>query len=335
MDALRIGVLGCADIARRRMLPAFRACPDTELVAVASRDPGRAEETAAAAGCEAVTGYDTLLARPDIDAVYVPLPAALHATWVRAALRAGKHVLGEKPLTTDPAATAELAALAAGSGLTLRENVMFVHHPQHAVVRRLVADGAIGEVRGFRAAFTVPRLADGDIRYDPALGGGALWDTGVYPVRAALHFLGPGLEVAGAVLTRGGPGRAVDTSGAVLLRDATGVAAQLTFGLDHAYRSSYEIWGSAGLITVDRAFTPPAGLPPRVRLERRDSAEDLALPPADQVLHTVADFAAACRTGAPLDPAVLAQARLLDRIHRAAGDTRPAPTAAAATERPT
>ncbi|WP_030735510.1 Gfo/Idh/MocA family protein [Streptomyces sp. NRRL S-31] len=321
MEPVRIGVLGCADIARRRMLPAFRACADTELVAVASRDAGRARETAAAAGCEAVTGYGALLARTDIDAVYVPLPTALHERWVRAALDAGKHVLGEKPLTTDPASTAELAARAAGAGLALRENVMFVHHPQHAVVRRLVEDGAIGEVRAFRAAFTVPRLPDHDIRYDPRLGGGALWDTGVYPVRAALHFLGAELEVAGAVLAHGGPGRAVDTSGAVLLRDGAGVGAQLAFGLDHAYRSSYEIWGSAGLITVDRAFTPPAGLPPRVRLERRDTAEDLGLPPADQVLGTVADFAAACRTGAPPDPAVLHQARLLDRVRRTADRT--------------
>jgi predicted dehydrogenase len=318
MEPLRIGVLGCAGIARRRMLPAFRACPDTELVAVASRDPARARETAAEAGCEAVHGYAELLARTDVDAVYVPLPAALHERWVRAALRAGKHVLGEKPLTTDPAATAELAALAAAAGLALRENVMFVHHPQHAVVRRLVTEGAIGEVRAFRAAFTVPRLPDDDIRYDPRLGGGALWDTGVYPVRAALYFLGGGLEVVGATLARGGPGRAVDTGGAVLLRDGAGVGAQLTFGLDHGYRSSYEIWGSAGLITVDRAFTPPADLPPRVRLERRDGVEELALPADDQVLRTVADFAAACRTRTAPDPALLHQSTLLDRIRRTA-----------------
>ncbi|MFF3752525.1 Gfo/Idh/MocA family protein [Streptomyces sp. NPDC002018] len=318
MEPLRIGVLGCAGIARRRMLPAFRACPGTELVAIASRDGRRARETAAEAGCEPVHGYAELLARPDIDAVYVPLPAALHERWVRAALEAGKHVLGEKPLTTDPAATAALAALAASSGLALRENVMFVHHSQHAAVRHLVADGAIGEVRAFRAAFTVPRLPDGDIRYDPALGGGALWDTGVYPVRAALHFLGEDLDVVGATLVRGGPGRAVDTAGAALLRDAAGVGAQLTFGLDHAYRSGYELWGSTGVLTVDRAFTPPAGMPPRVRLERGAATTEIDLPADDQVLRTVADFADAARTGAALDTAVLRQAALLERIRGSA-----------------
>ncbi|GAA5075273.1 Gfo/Idh/MocA family protein [Streptomyces similanensis] len=318
MEPLRIGVLGCAGIARRRMLPAFRACPGTELVAVASRDARRARETAAEAGCEAVHGYAALLARTDVDAVYVPLPAALHERWVRAALTAGKHVLGEKPLTTDPRATAELAARATAAGLALRENVMFVHHTQHAAVLRLVTDGAIGEVRAFRAAFAVPRRPDDDIRHDPRLGGGALWDTGVYPVRAALHVLGADLDVLGAALVRGGPGRSVDVAGTALLRTPTGVGAHLTFGLDHGYRSMYEIWGSAGSLTVEQAFTPPAGLPPRVRLERSEGVREIALPADDQVLRTVAEFADAARSGAPLEPVAMRQAVLLHRIRATA-----------------
>ncbi|MCD0452121.1 Gfo/Idh/MocA family oxidoreductase [Actinocorallia sp. API 0066] len=318
MEPLRMGVLGCAGIARRRMLPAINAFPDTRLVAVASRDPLRARRTAADAGCEAVHGYAELLARDDIDAVYVPLPAALHEQWVRAALEAGKHVLGEKPLTTDPAATAELAALAATSGLALRENVMFVHHAQHAEVRRLVEDGAIGEIRFLRAEFAIPRLPDGDIRYDPRLGGGALWDTGVYPVRAALYFLGADLELLGASRTGGAPGRPVDVSGTALLRTPSGTGVHLAFGLDHAYRSAYEIWGSEGVLTVDRAFTPPAEMPPRVRLERKDEVRDLVLPADDQVRNTLAAFTEAARGGTALEPVVLDQAVLLDRIHTGA-----------------
>ncbi|MFG2296232.1 Gfo/Idh/MocA family protein [Streptomyces sp. NPDC048603] len=316
MDPVRIGVLGCAEFARRRMLPALRACPDTELVAVASRDGAKARTVAAEAGCRAVTGYEALLERDDVDAVYVPLPAALHAPWVEAALRAGRHVLAEKPLTTDPVATRILAALAESSGLALMENVLFVHHAQHAEVLKLVADGAIGELRSLHAAFTVPRLPDDDIRHDPALGGGALFDTGVYPVRAALHLLGGPLEIAGAVLRRGGPGRAVDTAGTALLHTRDGVGAQLDFGLDHAYRSRYEIRGSEGCVTVDRAFTPPADHPPRILLERRTGTEELILPADDQVARAVSAFAAAVRTGAATDPEVLRQADLLHGIRR-------------------
>ncbi len=252
---LRFGVLGCAGIARRRVLPAMAAADGVELTAVASRSAARAADTAARHGARPVTGYAALLRDPAVDAVYVPLPAALHAEWVAAALAAGKHVLAEKPLTCDPAQTRALLAGARRRGLVLRENVMFVHHGQHAVVRKLIADGEIGDVRALHAQFTIPAPADGDIRYDPALGGGALADIGLYPVRAAVHLLGTGLAVAGAVLSRGA-GHRVGTAGAALLRRADGATAQLTFGMDHAYRSRYEVWGS-------RAGSPSTGPSPR------------------------------------------------------------------------
>ncbi|SHN06528.1 Predicted dehydrogenase [Actinacidiphila paucisporea] len=319
--AVRIGVLGCADIALRRMLPAIAARPEVELVAIASRDPARAAEQAREYGCAAVSGYAELLDRDDVDAVYVPLPAGLHARWVAAALRAGKHVLAEKPLTTDAALTAQLLDRAEAYGLVLMENVMFVHHAQHARVRQLLASGAIGEPRSLHASFAVPALPDDNIRYRPELGGGALWDVGVYPVRAALHLLGADLRVAGAVLSAGS-GRQVDTSGAALLATPSGVTAQLTFGLEHAYRSAYEVGGSAGRITVDRAFTPPADHVPVLRVERGSAVEELRLAPDDQVGNTVAAFARAVRAGGHDDPDCLRQARLLQELRDAAGGAR-------------
>ncbi|WP_434598885.1 Gfo/Idh/MocA family protein [Streptomyces sp. A5-4] len=314
MASVRIGVLGCADIARRRMLPAMAAADGVEITAIAARDLERAEETARPYGCRAVRGYDALLALPDVDAVYVPLPAALHARWAGAALRAGKHVLAEKPLSCDRGESAGLVELARGKGLALMENVMFVHHPQHAVVRELVADGVIGELRSFRAEFTVPRMPDGDIRHRPELGGGALWDTGVYPVRAAVHFLGDGLRVVGARLAAA-EGITVDTAGSALLDTPAGVTAQLTFGLDHGYRSAYELVGSRGRISVDRAFTPPADHRPVLRIESPTGQREITLEAHDQVGATVLAFASAVR--AREVPAVrdsLCTAGLLDRI---------------------
>lgn len=292
---VRIGVLGCADIARRRVLPAMAGARGVEIAAVAARDIGRAEETARPYGCRAVQGYDALLALHDVDAVYVPLPAALHARWTERALLADKHVLVEKPLSCDPVRTAELMALARARGLALMENVMFVHHPQHAAVQRLLTERRIGELRGLRAEFTVPRRERDDIRLQPELGGGALWDTGVYPVRTAVQFLGTGLEVVGARLASSG-GLAVDTAGAALLEAPGGATAQLVFGLDHGYRSAYELVGSEGRITVDRAYTPPAGHRPVLRVETPAGTEEITLEPHDQVEATVLAFAAAART---------------------------------------
>ncbi|MEU1013223.1 Gfo/Idh/MocA family oxidoreductase [Streptomyces sp. NPDC005890] len=315
---MRVGVMGCAEIARRRMLPAMQAHPLIEVAAVASRDAAKAAGTARLFGCRPVVGYDTLLADDTVQAVYVPLPAALHAPWVEAALAAGKHVLAEKPLTTDPARTRELLDQARTRALVLMENVMFVHHGRHEVVRRLVADGAIGELRSLHATFTIPRLPDDDIRHQPELGGGSLFDVGVYPVRAAVHLLAGPLEVRGAVLERR-PGRRVDTAGAALLRSRDGVGAHLTFGMEDAYRSRYELSGSTGRILVDRAFTPPADHAPQIVVESRDGIRTHTLPPDDQVANTLDAFVAAVRGGGLSPDDCLAQADLLAGIRRAAG----------------
>lgn len=325
--ALRVGVIGCAGIAVRRMLPAFAASPDIEIAAVASRDAGKARQVAEHFGCRPVHGYDELLALDDVQAVYVPLPAALHAEWTQAALDTGRHVLAEKPVTTDHLRTGELLQHAATRGLVLMENVMFVHHHRHSAVRRLVAKGAIGELRALQAAFMIPPLPDDDIRYDRELGGGALADVGVYPLRTALHFLGQDLDVVGARLTRGA-GRRVETSGAALLSTPGGVTAQITFGMEHAYRSSYELWGSEGSITVDRAFTPPSDHVPVIGLHRGEKSEEIRLEPHDQVAATVAAFAAAVRCEVPPDTGTtLRQAELLDEINRSASYGAPTTTA--------
>ncbi|QKW08079.1 Gfo/Idh/MocA family oxidoreductase [Streptomyces sp. NA04227] len=316
--AVRIGVMGCADFAFRRMLPAFAACRATEIAAVASRDPRKAARLAARYDCRPVHGYEHLLALDDVQAVYVPLPVALHAPWVEAALRAGKHVLAEKPLTTDPRQTEHLLTLARDRGLALMENVLFVHHPGHTRVRELLDSGLIGQLRAFHGAFTTPPRPATDIRYAPELGGGALWDVGVHPLRAALHFLGPGLRVVGACLGQG-PGRTVDTSGAALLRTDTGVAAHITFGMEHAYRSAYELWGSEGRITVDRAFTPPPDHGPVVTVHRDGGSEDVSLEPCDQAVRAVAAFARAVAAGGAPGEGTAVQARLAEAVRVAAG----------------
>ncbi len=315
---LRVGVLGCAEIARRRVMPALAVLEGTDLTAVASRSAVRAREFAAPYDCAAVTGYDELLARDDIDAVYVPVPAALRGRWVAAALDAGKHVLAEKPLTPRWQDTTELVGRARARGLALMENVMFVHHGQHAVVRDLMEQGAIGEPRSLRAVFAVPKRPADDIRYRPELGGGALMDVGVYPLRAALHLLGPELTVSGAVLTRG-RGRAVDTSGVVLLRTPDGVTAQLSFGLEHAYGSMYEVWGSEGRLVLDKAFTPAADHQPVVWIEGIAGVREMVLEAEDQVAATLRAWVTAVREGIPTSDMVIRQAELLHAVEQCAG----------------
>jgi predicted dehydrogenase len=319
MTPLRIAVMGCADIAARRVLPAIARSARVQLVALASRDAEKAKATARPYGCRPVHGYRGLLEDPDVEAVYLPLPCALHADWVEASLRAGRHVLVEKPLSPEPERAAALFALARERGLALMENIMFLHHPSHAAVSALVADGLIGDPRSFRAEFTVPRRPAGDIRYQSALGGGALLDTGVYPLRAAIELVGAELTTVAATLERG-PGFEVDTGGAAVLRTPRGVLAQIAFGLDHGYRSAYELAGTHGRITLDQAFTPPADHEPVLRLERRSGTEERRLPAHDQVVATLDAFARAVAAGRSPDPhRSLRLAALLRDIREHAG----------------
>ncbi|MCX4766660.1 Gfo/Idh/MocA family oxidoreductase [Streptomyces sp. NBC_01275] len=315
---LRMGVLGCADIAVRRILPALVEHPSVRLVALASRDGARAEQLAARFGCAAVTGYQALLDRDDIDAVYVPLPPGMHHEWVAEALTAGKHVLVEKPLSTTYAQSAELVAMAARLDLALTENFMFLHHSQHTAVRAMA--GEIGELRVFSSSFGVPPPDPSSFRHNARLGGGALLDVGVYPLRAAQLHLPGELDVLGACL-RVDEATGVDVAGSALLSTATGVTAQLDFGFQHSYRSVYALWGSRGRISVPRAFTPPREHRPLVRLEQQDRLTEITLPADHQVGNALDEFAAAARSRtarASLGEALLRQALLVEQVRKAA-----------------
>jgi NDP-hexose-3-ketoreductase len=317
---LRIGVLGCASIAWRRMLPALTAHPDLRVTAIASRDAAKARRFTDRFGGDPVAGYDTLLARDDVDAVYVPLPALLHAPWIERALRAGKHVLSEKPLAADAKEAASLLALAEERSLVLLESFMFLTHPQHARVRDLLADGVIGDLRTLTADFAFPSKGEDDIRHQPDVGGGALTDIGVYPVRTALLYLGADLDVLGAVLHTD-PERRVDLGGSALLATPGGVAAHLTWGMEHSYRSRYELWGSEGRIAVQWAYTPPPTHSPVIRIERQDHVQELTLPATDQFGLVASAFADRVRGGPPTvleGENVLTQARLVDRVRQLA-----------------
>jgi dTDP-3,4-didehydro-2,6-dideoxy-alpha-D-glucose 3-reductase len=286
---LRFGVLGCADIAARRAIPGIKA-GGCALAAVASREAAKAKAFADRFDCAPVHGYEGLLQRDDVDAVYLPLPNSMHEEWVVAALEAGKHVLVEKAATTSAAAARRITALAERRGLLLVENFAFLRHSQHAELRRLVGQGTVGRPQLVEAAFGIPLHDRGTIRHRPELGGGARLDTGCYPVRWAQQFLGPDAEVVGATL-RVDRASGVDVSGTALLVDGEGLAAQCAFGFEHGYRSTCSVWGETGRISLPTAFTPPPTARPVLRTEKQDLVEERTLPADDQFANVMSTFA--------------------------------------------
>ncbi|MCH1531893.1 MAG: Gfo/Idh/MocA family oxidoreductase, partial [Planktomarina temperata] len=182
MTQIRWGILGASKFAREHMGPAIHAAKGAVLSAVASRTPQSvAPFKDFAAGCRAVMGYDALIADPDIDAIYIPLPHHMHVEWTVKALNAGKHVLAEKPIAMQADDFDRLIAARDASGLLAAEAYMIVHHPQWQRARQMVADGAIGRVIHITGGFSYDNSDDPqNIRNQAATGGGGMRDIGVY-----------------------------------------------------------------------------------------------------------------------------------------------------------
>ena len=203
-----------------------RHVEDVEVVAVAARDPQRAAAFAAKHGIPRTVGsYDELVADPDVDAVYNPLPNGLHGRWTMAALAAGKHVLCEKPFTAD-GAEARVVARAVPPGRVVMEAFHYRYHPVFRRARQLLDEGAVGKVRRIETWLCFPLPMFTDIRYQLALAGGATMDAGCYAIHMARHLAGSEPEVVSARAKLRSPG--VDRAMQADLRFGAGTTARVT-----------------------------------------------------------------------------------------------------------
>ncbi len=257
---IRWGILGTANIAIKRFVPGVRASNNGVVAAIAARERSRAEAIATQLEIPRAYGsYEALLADPEIDAIYIPLPNALHAQWTLAAARHGKPVLCEKPLAIDALEAQHVADECARLGVPLMEAFMYRFHPQHARVRALLASGAIGEVRAVRAAFmfALEPLSGSNVRLSGGLAGGALMDVGCYAVSAARMLFGEEPHWASAQWDfREELGVDVALSGVLGFSDNRMATVDCSFRASG--KSSYQVAGTRGRIDVLDAFTPDA-----------------------------------------------------------------------------
>jgi D-xylose 1-dehydrogenase (NADP+, D-xylono-1,5-lactone-forming) len=252
VEPVRWGVVSTARI-NTAVLNGARESDRVDVLAVASRDTVRAENYAREHGIERAYGsYDELLADPDVEAVYVSLPNSLHVEWTIRALEAGKHVLCEKPLDRRAAEVERAFDAAERAGRLLMEAFMYRHHPQTRRLREVVADGAIGELRQVRAAFSFTLDDPANVRLRPELDGGALMDVGCYCVSGSRLLAGEPELVFGRQVT-GQTG--VDVRFAGLLAFPGDVLAQFHCGFDVPYESRLEAIGSDGSVLVPEPFT--------------------------------------------------------------------------------
>jgi D-xylose 1-dehydrogenase (NADP+, D-xylono-1,5-lactone-forming) len=273
MGRLRWGVLSVASIGRL-MIEASRAAEHAEFVAVASRSADRARAFADELGLEASFGsYEELLASEAVDAVYVPLPVSMHTEWTIKALEAGKHVLCEKPFATSAEDAARCFDAADTAGRRCVEGLMWRHHPQTALARKLVADGAIGRLAFVRAALSVS-VPPGDIRRSPTLGGGALGDLGCYCVSGVRLFAGEPERVWAERILDGPAG--VDLRLTATLQLPGDVLAQFDVALDLTRRDELELVGTEGRLTIPEPWLCRS---PHLELSRNGDRELVPVDP--------------------------------------------------------
>jgi len=286
---MNIGVLGCANIAFRSVIPAIKSIPDFNLIAVASRTLSKAQEYADKFECEAIEGYDNLIARSDIDVIYLPLPTGMHKEYVTKCLEAGKHVLAEKSLGMNYDEVKSMVELARSKNLLLMENYMFEYHSQHKFVFDLINNDEIGELRLFRSIFGFPPLPKDNFRYDKAMGGGSLLDAAGYPIKASQIFLGYDISVKAANLYYD-KNLDVDIFGSAYLTGETGIPSEISFGFDNLYQCNYEIWGSKGKILAERAFTPQPNYSPKIVLQKDTETKEYLIEPDNHFVNILNEF---------------------------------------------
>jgi dTDP-3,4-didehydro-2,6-dideoxy-alpha-D-glucose 3-reductase len=280
MQLVKIGVLGNANIAVRSVIPAIKKLPQKfQLIGVATREMKLQESDS---NFQFIQGYENILNKKLIDAVYIPLPNSLHYQYIKSALKKGIHVLVEKSLACNYEEVIELNDMARNEGLVLLENFQFRKHKQLKFILDTIDDGIIGELRFMRSTFCFPPFADKqNIRYKKELGGGALLDAGAYPVKLSQIILGNQLKIEAANIIMD-PKIGVDILGSAQIKhNLNPVVSQISWGFDNYYQCNLELIGTNGKLYANRIFTAGGHVTPIIKIETPNEIKEIKIPAED------------------------------------------------------
>ncbi len=308
MNKVRIGIICPSEIAFRRFMPAIEECEEAEYIGISSANAKewfgegqaineeiiksqheKALEFKNAYGGKVFDSYEELLTSDEVDAIYLPLPPALHYRWAKLALENNKHIFLEKPSTTSAADTKELVKIATEKELAMHENYMFNFHNQIGEIEQIIESGKLGDIRLYRISFGFPRRASNDFRYVKALGGGALLDCGGYTIKLACRLLGSTAKITTSNLNYLDEFE-VDMFGSATMVNDDGVTAQITFGMDNSYKCDLEVWGSKACLTTGRILTAPAGFAPTAAIKSNDGEQIIQLSADDTFKKSIKYF---------------------------------------------
>ncbi|SER52203.1 Predicted dehydrogenase [Gracilibacillus ureilyticus] len=321
MSTLKFGILSTAKIGRTQVIPAIQRSKNGEAVAIASRNIETARDAAKELSIEkAYDTYESLLEDPDIDAVYIPLPNALHKEWIMKACKQKKHVLCEKPISLNSQELAEITATAKENNVMVMEAFMYQFHPQHSKVKEIIANGEIGEVSLMRASFSFYLEDHTNIRLNNDLGGGSMYDVGCYTLHSIRNIFNQEPSSVYASSTSRSDLQ-VDTTMSGVLTFPDGKLGLFDSSFDSYPRQNYEVVGSMGTINVTSSYRPDTNenMEGEIIIKKNNGGQVVHKVAGDQYKLMVEDFADAILSNRALtysETNMVNQMKVLEAVYK-------------------
>ena len=287
---IKFGIIGCSSIAKKSTIPAIVTGKNSVLEMIGSRSVRKAKKFATEFTCNEFGSYDDVLNNENIDAVYISLPMSMHEKWAIKAAKSGKHVLCEKSATLSYDSAKKIIKECKNNHVQIMENFVFKFHPQHKNFLDIIKQNKIGNIHTFSSkyGFNLP-LSKKNFRFNKKFGGGALNDVGCYLISASTFIFKDvptsvfcNLEINNKL--------SIDIRGSILLTFSKNRSALVSFGYNNYFQSTYDVWGTRGLIKIERAFNVPKNMKTIISLNQNDKTKKIIIPPANQFQLTIEDF---------------------------------------------
>ncbi|RZD48825.1 MAG: dehydrogenase [Thaumarchaeota archaeon] len=315
---IKFGIIGCSLIAKKSTIPAIITNKNSIVEMIGSRSITKAEKFAKEFDCNKFGNYEDVLKNKNIDAVYISLPISIHEKWAIKAAKAGKHILCEKSLTLSYASAKKIVKECKNNNVKIRENFVFKFHPQHKKILDIITKNKIGTVHSFSAKYGFNSLfSNKNFRFNKKLGGGALNDIGCYLISACSHVF---KDLPTSVFCNLEINKKfnIDYRGSILLTFSKNRTALVSFSYNDYFQSTYDIWGTRGLIRTERAFNVSKNMKNSIYLNQNDKIKKILISPANQFQLAIEDFCSKIKHNSNnnFEKEILNQALIMDAVRR-------------------
>jgi predicted dehydrogenase len=316
---IKFGIIGCSSIARKSTIPAIITGKNSVLEMIGSRSITKAKKFAKEFDCSEFGSYDDVLNNQNIDAVYISLPMSMHEEWAIKAAKSKKHILCEKSATLSYNSAKKIVKECNNNNVKIMENFVFKFHPQHKKFLDLIKKNTIGNIHTFSSKYGFNfSLSKKNFRFNKKFGGGALNDVGCYLISASI-FIFKDIPTSVFCNLETNNKLNIDIRGSILLTFPKNKSALLSFGYDNYFQSTYDVWGTKGLIKVERAFNVTKDMKTIISLNQNDKIKKILIPTANQFQLTIENFCAKIKNNTKtydFEKEFLDQALIMDAVRK-------------------